>query len=155
MGLAACGGGDESGSSAGPRVDLIPDAIEAVEDHYGGPQEYFEISAGLESVGVIVAVDAATAAEQGTYSAGGVLTGPDPVGPADGQTFTAEQIDLEPDRIFDQIREELDDPVIIDLAILGGPNDSVVYDASIASESGGVLLVLLGPSGSILAVQGQ
>ena len=152
--LAACGGGGDA-DPAGPRVDLIPDAIVAVEEFYGAPQEYFEVSAGLDSVGVIVAVDGATAAEQGSYSAEGVLTEPQPVGPADGQTFTADRIDLDPDAIFDQLREELDDPAIIDLAIQGGPNDTVVYDASVASESGGVLLVLLGPTGRILAVQGQ
>jgi len=152
--LASCGDGGDA-APAGPRVDLIPDAVAAVEEFYGAPQEYFEVSAGLESVGVIVAVDDATAAEQGSYSAEGVLTPPQAVGPADGQTFTADQIDLDPDEIFDQLRRELDDPAIIDLAIQGGPNDTVVYDATIASESGGVLLVLLGPTGRILAVQGQ
>jgi len=151
--LAACGGGGES--PAGPVVDLIPEAVEAVEAHYGAPQEYFEISAGLDSVGFVVAVDDATAAEQGSYSVDGVFTAPEPVGAASGETFAVDEIDLDPDRIFDQVRAELDDPAIIDLAIQGGPNDTVVYDASIASTGGGVLLVLLGPDGTIRGVQGR
>ncbi len=152
--LAACGGGGDD-DATGPLVDLIPDAIAAVEAHYGAPQEYFEISAGLDRVGVVVAVDDAAAAEQGSYGADGTFVVPEPVGPASGQTFTADQIDLDSDRIFDQIRDELDDPAIIDLAIQGGPEDGVIYDASIASDAGGVLLVLLGPTGAILAVRSR
>jgi hypothetical protein len=155
LALTACGGGGRGGDDGGPLVDLIPDAVTAVEDFYGGPQEYFEISAGLEEVGFVVAVDGGTAAEQGSYSADGVFTAPVPVGEASGTTFTAAQIDLDPDRIFDGLRSELDDPVIIDLAIQGGPNDTLLYDASVASEAGGVLLVLLGPTGQIRAVQAQ
>ena len=152
--LAACNGSGD-GSDSGPAVELIPEAIEAVEDHYGAPQEYFEISAGHDAVGFVVAVDDAAMAEQGSYEADGGLTVPEPVGEASGETFTADEIDLDPDLIFVRLREELDDPVIVDLAIQGGPNDTVVYDATVASEGGGVLLVLLGPDGSILGVQGR
>lgn len=150
--LAACGGGDDT---AAPRVDLIPDALAAVEAYYGAPPEYFEVSARLDSVGFVVAVDDATAAEQGSWTPDRGLVGPEPAGEASGVTFTADRIDLDPERIFDRIRDELDDPVIVDLAITGGPDDTVIYDASIAGENGGVLLVLLGPDGAIRAVQGE
>ncbi len=153
--LAACGGSDDGSDSTGPAVELIPDAIAAVEEHYGAPQEYFEISAGLDAVGFVVAVDGATMAEQGSYGSDGGFTVPEPVGEASGETFEAAEIDVDPDRIFVELRDELDDPVIVDLAIQGGPNDTVVYDATIASDGGGVLLVLLGPDGAILGVQGQ
>lgn len=153
--LAACGGSRDGSESPGPVVELIPDAIAAVEDHYGAPQQYFEISAGLDAVGFVVAVDGATLAEQGSYGADGAFIVPESVGEASGETFTADQIDVDPDRIFVPLRDELDDPVIVDLAIQGGPNDTVVYDATIASEGGGVLLVLLGPDGTILGVQGR
>ena len=153
--LAACGGSGGGSSAPEPVVDLIPDAVAAIEDHYGSPQEYFEISAGLESVGFVVAVDDATMAEQGSYGVDGEFTAPEPVGEASGETFTADEIDIDADLIFEQLRDELDDPVIVDLAIQGGPNDTVVYDASVASDGGGVLLVLLSPDGAILGVQGQ
>lgn len=152
---AACGGSGEESSTPGPVVDLVPDAIAAVEEHYGAPQEFFEVSADLDAVGFVVAVDGATMAEQGAYLSDGEFVAPEPVGEASGETFTADEIDFDPDLIFEQLREELDDPVIVDFAIQGGPNDTVVYDASIASEGGGVLLVLLGPTGAILGAQGQ
>lgn len=151
--VAACGGG--AADDALPIVDRIPDAVEAVEAHYGGPQEYFEISARLDSIGFVVAVDDATAAEQGSWTPEGGLEGPEPAGEASGATFSADLIDLDAGSIFDRIQDELEDPAIIDLAIQGGPNDTVIYDASIASENGGALLVLLGPDGEIQAVQGR
>ena len=153
--LAACGGGGDADPD-GPRVrprSRTPSLLSRSSTAL--PQRVLRGQCRPGAVGLIVAVDDATAAEQGCYSAEGVLTAPQPVGPADGQTFTADQIDLDPDAIFDRLREELDDPAIIDLAIQGGPNGTVVYDASVASESGGVLLVLLAPTGRILAVQGQ
>ena len=153
--LAACGGSDDGSETSGPVVDLIPEAIGAIEEHYGAPQEYFEISAGLDAIGFVVAVDGATLAEQGSYDADGGLTVPEPVGEASGETFEADEIEFDPDRIFVQLRDELDDPVIVDLAIQGGPNDTIVYDATVASEGGGVLLVLLGPDGAILGAQGR
>lgn len=150
--VAGCGGGDDV---ALPMVERIPEAVTAIETAYGAPQEYFEIAARLDSITYVVAVDDATAAEQGSWTPAGGLVGPEAAGEASGATFTADQIDLDPDRIFDQVIQELDEPAIVDLAAQGSGDGGVIYDASIASDSGGVLLVLLGPDGSILAVQGQ
>jgi hypothetical protein len=151
VGVAGCGGDAEE--PVGPRVDLIDDAIAAVEAHYGSPQEYFEISARLADVSMIVAVDDATAAEQGFFGADGVFVAPEPVGPASGSTFTAAAVDLQPDRIFVDLRDELDSPSIVDLVIQGGPDGAVIYDATVSSEAGGVLLVLLAADGTVLGVQ--
>ena len=148
--VAACGGDD---AAPVPIVDRIDDAIQAVEQHYGAPQQFFEISASIDEVSFVVAVNDATAAEQGGFSADGELRVPEPVGPANGFTFTAEAIGFDPDRIFEQVRDELNDPVIVDFAIVGAAAGSVLYDATVASEAGGVLLVRLGPEGRILGVQ--
>lgn len=153
--LAACGGSDDGDVTTRPRVDLIDDAIAAVEEHYGAPQEFFEVSANLEAVGFVVAVDDATMAEQGSYGADGEFVAPEPVGEASGATFTADRIEFDEDTIFDRLLDELDNPVIVDFAIQGGPNGVAIYDATIASDSGGVLLVLLGADGTIQGVQGQ
>ncbi|MEO6652724.1 MAG: hypothetical protein ABIP17_08735 [Ilumatobacteraceae bacterium] len=150
---AACGGNEPR--TAEPVVDLISDAVAAIEAHYGAPQEYFEISAGLESIGVIVAVDGATAAEQSSFSAEAGLVGPEPVGEASGATFVGGDITFDPDRVFDRIRDELDDPVIVDFAIQGGPDGTVIYDVTVATTSGGVLLVLVAPDGTIQGAQAQ
>ncbi len=152
LAMSGCGG-DEAAPA--PIVDRIDEAIAAVEDHYGGPQEYFEISATTEEVTVVVAVDGGTEAEVGGLTAGGGFTIPEPVGPASGATFTAEAVDFDVDRIFDGLRDELGDPVIVDFAIQGGGDGIVVYDASVASDAGGVLLVLLDSEGRILGAQGR
>jgi hypothetical protein len=149
----SCGEDVAEFSRPSPRVDLIDDAIEAVEQHYGAAQEYFEISVDRRRVSVIVAVDGATAAEQGYLDAFDGFTPPEPVGPATGSTFTADAIEFDRDHIFDRLREELEDPTIIDFAIQGGPDGAVVYDASVASESGGMLLVLLSADGTVLGAQ--
>ncbi len=153
LGVFGACGGDEPAPA--PVVGLIDAAVAEVEAHYGAPQEYFEISATLDQVSVIVAVADGTAAEQGYLGADGGFTAPEPVGPASGATFRAEAVTFDPDRIFDGLRDELDDPVIVDFAIQGGAGGTVIYDVSVASEAGGVLLVLLSPSGEILGAQGQ
>ncbi len=153
LAIASCGG--DGGVGPAPIVDRIDEAIAAVEAQYGAPQQYFEISATITDVNVIVAVDGATQAEQAMYTTDAGLTVPEPVGAASGSTFGAEAVDFDPDTVFDRLRDELDDPVIIDFAIQGTATGGTVYDATVASDGGGVLLVLLGPTGQILGVQAQ
>ena len=149
--IGGCGGaGDDV--SPGPLVGRIDDAIVEVEAFYGAPQNYFEISATPEVVSVIVATDDASRAEQAYLTSDG-FDAPRPVGPAEGATFTADQIDFDPGSIFDRIRTELDDPNIGDFAIQGGPDGTVIYDASVISDVGGTLRVLLGGEGEILGVR--
>ena len=152
LAVSACGGDD---AAPAPIVDRIDDAIEAVEQHYGAPQQYFEISATIDEVNFVIAVDDASAAEQGGFSADGELSVPEPVGTASGSTFAAEAISFDPDRVFDQVRAELNDPVIVDFAIVGTAAGTVLYDATVASDVGGVLLVRLGSDGQILGVLAQ
>lgn len=153
-GVVAAGCGGSSGASPGPLVGEIDEALAAVEARYGGPQDYFEVSADSERVSVIVAVDGATAAERALY-VDGELVGPESVGPASGATFRAEAIEVDPDRVFDELREQLDDPDIVDFAVQGGPDGSVAYDATVRSRQGGTLLVLLGADGRILGTQAE
>ncbi len=156
LGVAACGGGDDGDAAIdGPRVDWIDDAIEAIDERYGEPQRYFEISATAERVSVIVAVDDATAAEQGFWDATDGLVGPEAVGPANGATFVADDLDFDPDRVLARVADELPDSEIVDFAITGTSGDAVIYDAMLRSELGGTLLVQLAPNGQILGTQGQ
>ena len=90
---AACAGADrgvvgpnearclDAPSSPLPVVGLIPDALRAVEAAYGSPQRYFEVSADSRRVGVIVAVDDATAAEQAFYCGAARVLRVYPLGP--------------------------------------------------------------------------
>ena len=76
------------------------------------------------------------------------------LGEADGATFGADDVDVDPDLVFSGIQSELDDPEIVDFAVQGGP-DGVIYDATVRSDAGGVLLVLLRGDGEVLAVQAR
>lgn len=146
--LAACGGE----AVPGPLVAEIGNAIAAVEAELGGPQQFYEVSADLKTVTVFVATEGG--ATPYVYTDRAVRPG-ELVAGAVGSTFSAESVAIDPDRIFDRVRSELDDPVIIDFAVQGGSGGSVIYDATVASDSGGRLLVLLAANGEILGVQGE
>lgn len=135
-----------------PLVGDIDDAIKAVEAWYGAPQDYFEISANLQQVSVIVASGEGTAEQ--AFLVAGEFVEPAPIGEAEenSQTFIASQVDFDPDTIFHDISNQLDCPVLIDFAITGSTS-GVLYDTTVASSEGGVLLILLGPDGEVKAVQ--
>jgi hypothetical protein len=146
---AGCGGDEPP---AGPRVDWIDDALGAVAEARDEPPAYLEVAATLEHVDAIVRDGDGDDAVLYRYD--GDLTGPIEPRADPRDTFAADQVDLDPDAIFEQVRAELDDPVIVDLAIQAA-GDRVMYDATIAGEEGGVLLVLLGPGGQILGAQAE
>ena len=145
--LMACGG---ESSPPGPVVDQIDDAIAAVEA-VAGPQSFFEVTADVARVRLFVETSAG--ADVYLFENEQLIGDPVAVEGASGSSFLASRVAFDPDRIFDQLRQELDSPVIVDFAIQGGPDGTVVYDSTVASDSGGILLVLLGPTGQVLGVQ--
>ncbi len=148
VGAVACSGDDDGGPE--PRADLISPALEAVAAARDGAPELLEVSATLEHVDVIVRDTEGTGVLY-RYDDDG-LTGP--VEPRDDlrESFTPADVTIDPERVFVGIRSELDRATIIDLAVRreGGV---VVIDATVASEAGGIILVLLGPEGAILGTQ--
>ncbi len=149
--LAACGGDDEA-DIAVPRADLIAPALDAIAAAAGagGEPQLLEIAATLESVDVIVEEEPGRGVLY-RYD-GDELAGP--IEPRDDArpTFVAADVALDPDRIFDGIRAELPEAVVIDLAVRK-EGEAIVIDATVASEQGGTLLVLLSPEGAILGTQ--
>lgn len=169
--IVSCSGGDDSGSTGSllvndalcldgdqaerPVVELIDPAIDVVDQLYGSPQRYFEVSADRQRVALFVARDEG-AVELVLYCGGRGRTEPEPIdGAPEGATFPGDAIDIDPGSIFDQLDEELDDPEIVDFATVGAGGDDVVHDATVQSDGGGVLLVLLAADGEVLAVQAQ
>ena len=144
---ARCLDGDRSER---PVVDWIEPAIELAQEQYGDP-EFFEISADRQRVSVVVSVDGV--AEQMFYCGDGGYVPPSPLGEAAGATFDGAAVDFDVDGIFGAIDDELDDPEIGDLAIVGDGSGGVVYDASVQSDEGGVLFVDLTPDGTIVGVR--
>lgn len=151
--LVGCGGGgDDDAPDDLPLVAEIAPAITAVEAELGGPQEFFEINATPQLVNLFVASDDKSTATAYVYL-GGELEPPAP--PRDvtgGETFTAAELDFDPETIFTPIAEELDEPDVTQFVIVGGPGGVVQYSAFVASSAGGVLDVLLGPNGEVLGV---
>lgn len=147
-----CVGDDPEGE---PLVRRIDDAVFALESQLAAPQEYFEISATVDEVSLVVArpVDDGLEADRYVWSDGEIAP-VEMLGEATGNTFAASDMAFDPDDVFDRLRDELDDPTIVDFAVQGG-DGTVAYDATVQSTAGGVLRVLLGPGGDILGVQAE
>ena len=157
LGGSACG---STPDAARPLVSEIPVAVEALEKKFGSDLDYFEISADLVGVTLILAeaeVDNAGEvlgmfATTYRWQSGNLTTDGETL-PAEGATFRSSAIDLDPENLFERIDAELSTPVIVDVAIQGTGTGSTVIDATVVNEKGGTLLVLLSGDGRILGVQ--
>jgi len=157
--LAACGGASDV---SGPLVARIDDALEALSDEVGvGDPDLFEVAVDPAGITLVVAeseIDADSGAVVARFATpyrweAGSIAPAGETSPAEGATFRASAIVIDPDRVFERIRAELDDPEITDLVIQGGPDGATVIDATVVNDRGGTLLVLLGGDGAILGVQ--
>ncbi|MFP5488689.1 MAG: hypothetical protein ACLGHQ_10330 [Acidimicrobiia bacterium] len=136
-------------------VDRIDDAVAAVESYYDAPQDFVEVTATESVVSLIVSAAEGASAEQAFWSPEDGLVDPVEIPAIDRPTFRADGIDFDADRVLDQVRDELPNSEIVDFAVTGGGDGSVLYDARLQSERGGVLLVLLDGDGRILGAQGE
>jgi hypothetical protein len=157
VGIAGCG---SSADSARPLIDDIPEAISALESRIGSDLEYFEVSADLTGVSLILAETAESDSgdARGMFATsyrfeGGVLTSAGESLPAEGATFRAAAISIDPMKLFNQIDAELSQPVIVDVVVQGAGDGTAIVDSTVVNEKGGTLLVLLSGDGRILGVQ--
>ncbi|HBU75001.1 MAG TPA: hypothetical protein DEB38_01895 [Acidimicrobiaceae bacterium] len=154
------GGCVSSAENARPLITDIPEAISTLESTIGSGLQYFEVSADLKGVTLVVAEtvksDSGDALDMfaKTYRyEESELTSDGERLPAEGATFRAAAIDIDPAKLFNQIDLELFTPVIIDVAVQGAGDGSAIVDATVVNEKGGTLLVLLSGDGRILGVQ--
>ena len=156
--IVGCGGDDDGSSHSGgaraelPRADLIEPAVDAVVEARGADVELLEVAANLERVDVIVREGSGSDAVLYRYTGDGPIEGPIEPRVDDRATFGADEIDIDAERIFDRIEDELPESALLDLAI-HDDGGIVVNDATVASENGGVLLVLLQADGDIVGMQ--
>ena len=168
--LVACSGGDDApddGASVEivanearcldapvadePVLGLLDGAIVALEAEYGAEPELFEVSIDQQRVSMVVAVDGT--AEQSFWCGDAGYAPPEALGEADGATFLPSALDVGSDTVLAGVRDELDDPEIIELVAVGNPDGSPRLGLSVQSASGGVLFVEVTPDGDILSVQ--
>ena len=148
--VAACGA-DEA-ADAPDWVGDIRRAVAAVESERGDGQEYFEVTANPQLTNVFVAVENGTAAIPYLY-VDGVLEDPAPaLDVAGGHSFRADAITFDEDLVLASILTELPSSTVDSLSVEGGPDGSVRYVASVRSEAGGVLDVVVGADGAVISV---
>jgi hypothetical protein len=149
LAVTACA---SSGSGARPevRIDEIPAAVKAVEAQLGGVQRYSEINATPSEVNLFV-VDAAGRESAYVFRKGRLEPPPDSQ-PAQGATFAAADIEFDPREVLGQVRKQLPDAEVLTFSVQPG-GDSTQLVATVQSDQGGRISVLLAPDGRILGAQ--
>ncbi len=153
-----CGSDDEV-SQPGDRNPVEPpafvgdvrDAVAAVEAELGSGQEFFEVTANAQFTNVFVALEDATVVVPYLYVDGELQPpAPEQTG-AEGNTFRAEDIRFEDELLLSGVSAELPDTSVDALSVYGD-GVGAIYVLGASSEVGGLLDIVVGPTGAILSV---
>ena len=134
-----------------PRVDLIDDAVAALEAQLGGPQRYFEINATAQLVNLFVGLNGGALVRPWVYL-DGELSATDPL-PATGHSFAGSAVDFDPDKVLSPLQAELPQSRPDVFFIEGGDEGIVRYSVTVTSPQGGQLVVVVGPDGTVKSVE--
>ena len=162
--LTACSGGGSSTSTnaststttteAPPgtalRVDLIKEAVKALETKLGGPQQFFEINATTSLVNLIVSLNDGKVAQPWVYFEGALSSTEG--GDATGFSFAGSALDFDPDKVLSKLQAELPNSSPDLFFIEGGQGGIVRYSVAVTSSQGGQLIVVVGPDGTVKSV---
>ncbi|MDC3332197.1 hypothetical protein OAV42_01745 [Ilumatobacter sp.] len=153
--LLGCSGSADSAAApnSSPFGLEIRAAVAAIEAELEGTQEYFEITATPQFTNVFVAVDDGTAAAPYVFLAGELQPPGPTIEGAAGQTFTAASLDFDDEIILAGVAVDLPTASIDALSIEGGPGGFVRYVISARSAQGGVLDIVVAPSGAVIEVR--
>jgi len=105
-------------TAAPPAVELIDDAVAALEAELGGPQRYFEINATGSLVNLFVAFNADSLVQAWVYRDGELSSQEGQ--PAQGNSFAADALDFEPGTVLDGVAAELPGTFVGALCFLVG-----------------------------------
>ncbi|MEO7398731.1 MAG: hypothetical protein ABIW84_09225 [Ilumatobacteraceae bacterium] len=131
------------------RVELIDEAIAAVEAQRGGPQQYFEVNATPTIVNLFVADAGASEAVAYVYVANG-LAEPAAAQPASGPTFTADEVEFDPARVIAQVVDELPDSTLQLFSVTALEAGGAQYRVIVSSATGAELVVFVSGRGVVL-----
>jgi hypothetical protein len=136
--------------AAPPRVDLIHEAVTALEKRLGGPQQYFEINATPQLVNLFVALNDGKVAQPWVYL-DGELSSTD-ARDASGFSFAASALDFDPATVLSRIEAELPKSSPNVFFVEAGAGGVVRYSVGVTSQQGGQLVVVVGPDGTVKSV---
>lgn len=149
--LWACGSDEAAPAEAGVSLDVIDDALAAVDADVPGRQQYFEVTANAQLVRLFVADEQRSQVTTYLYVDGQVTVSGEPE-PATGFTFAASNLSYDPDTMLDDVGKELPDAVVEEFSIVGTEGGAPRYAAFVRSERGGRLDVVLSAAGEVLEV---
>ncbi|MEY4173097.1 MAG: hypothetical protein RI900_262 [Actinomycetota bacterium] len=133
-----------------PAVGRISEAIEALEQQLGAPQQYFEVNATARVVNLFVALNNATLAQAWLYLDGEFTS--QEAQAASGGTFGADAVAFDPERVLTRVRTEVPEAVIESFYVHGDGKGNVQYGVLASALCGGGLDVVVGPDGSVKSV---
>jgi hypothetical protein len=133
------------------RVDQIGDAVAAVEAELGGPQDYFEVNATGLLVNLFVADTDAGTATPFLY-VGGELTSDAARSGATGNTFRADALTFDPQRVTSCVEAQLPTSILDVFYVVGTGEGGVRRSVVVTSASGGQLEVEVTDAGQVISV---
>lgn len=133
-----------------PQVARITEAIEALEQQLGAPQQYFEVNATARVVNLFVALNDGTLAQAWLYL-DGTFTSQEAQA-ASGGTFAADDVAFDADRVLERVRSEVPEAVLESFYVHGDGKGNVQYGVLASALCGGGLDVVVGPDGSVKSV---
>ena len=149
--LGGCSGSQDSGRLA---VDLIDDAIRAVDEFYSQETAFYEINATSDGVNLFVSttIDGSVpGVVQARFTAGDGLVVADEALPSDGPTFLGSAVDFDASSVLDAAVAQLSSSTPrVFIVTSSSDSDSILYRLVMESQRGGRLAVLLTGEGTIL-----
>ena len=156
--VSACSGSgtesDNESRPAGPSsfVADVRLAAEAVEAELGGPQVFFEITATPQLTNIFVAADGGASAVPYIYVDGELQPPAPTIEGVEGQTFTVDDLDFDGATVLSGVAADLPSAIIDAFSVEGGAGGFVRYVISARSAQGGVLDIVVAPSGAVVQV---
>lgn len=154
--LAACSSSPDESLA----IDLIDDAIAAVDDRFAGSSKFYEINATPDGVNLFISsmIDEATpGVVQARFTSAEGLVVADESVQSQGLVFDGTAVDFDSESIIESARSQLSTAqprVFIITAVSSsdaGSNDvDVSYRLVMESQQGGRLVIFLGRDGTIL-----